>query len=86
MPKKVKKKRLAYNTPYKSARNFSNDYSGSFGMILCYFLSKSIILKVSLKINGEMDSSGIRRLNEDENNNFVLEKSSVDSFIMAVKK
>jgi hypothetical protein len=33
-----------------------------------------------------MDSSGIRRLNEDENNKFVLEKSSVDSFIMAVKK
>ncbi len=42
------------------------------------------IKKVSFKINGELNETGIRRLNDE--NKSVLQKSSVDSFIMAVKK
>jgi hypothetical protein len=40
--------------------------------------------KVRLKINGNLEETGIRCLNED--NRSVLQRSSVDSFIMAVKK
>jgi len=41
-------------------------------------------LKVNFLINGDKDSTEIRCLNE--NNKSVLKKSSVDSFIMAVKE
>jgi hypothetical protein len=50
------------------------------------FKLMSFSLKVSLKINGEQDASGIRCLNDDGNNKCVLNKSSVDSFIMTVKR
>ena len=39
------------------------------------------------KINGDLNETGIRILNEDEKcRNLVLKRSSVDSFIMTVKK
>ena len=49
--------------------------------MLIHLLTKK---KVSLKINGDTDSTNIRTLNE--NNKSVFKQSAVDSFIMAVKR
>jgi hypothetical protein len=58
------------------------NFNHSFKEILNKFLLKN--KKVSFKINGELNETGIRLLNDG--NKSVLQKSSVDSFIMAVKK
>jgi len=42
------------------------------------------ILKVYLKLDGDVNETGIRLLNEE--NKTVLNQSSVDSFIMSVPK
>ena len=48
--------------------------------LLLFFLQK----KVFLKINGDLNETGVRVLNEE--NKSALRRSAVDSFIMAVKK
>ena len=49
-----------------------------------FLIFKIKIKKVFLKLNGDLNESGIRILNDD--NKTVLKTSSVDSFIMAVPK
>ena len=43
-----------------------------------------LTLKVRFKIDGDLNETGIRFLNEE--NKHVLQRSSIDTFIMAVKK
>ena len=48
---------------------------------------KIFISKVQFKINGDLDETGVRTLNEDKwLKKLTLKRSSVDSFLMSVRK
>jgi polycystin 1L2 len=72
---------------------FTGDHkeSGTHSLVSLFFNKKNpyplfnlLLLKVSFKIDGDLNETGVRSLNGEIQS--VIQRSSIDSFIMAVKK
>jgi hypothetical protein len=66
-------------------RQLNRKYTNIFKLIFLFQDSKYKLKKVCFKLNGDLNETGIRLLNDGYENR-VLKESSVDSFIMAVQK